>query len=215
MMQTPRTAWRGDCSRPTDSKLVSDPLNFLIEEHLRHRQICAFLTVNAQSPRPDFETMALALAFLRHEFLLHDADERSSLYPLMRKRCEAEDEIDLLITRLLTDHDEALEATRMICAILESALEGKAAFDEEERQQLLAFADKMKRYITLENAIILPLARARLTEEDTAHLARAMLLRRGIVIDDDRSGQSGGEDAPSPVGGLADGVTSGGHHDDN
>lgn len=181
-MPTSLTERRGDCLQPTDRRLAVDPLDFLAEDHLRHRQMCAFLSANAQAPQPNFETMALALAFLRHEFLLHDADERSSLYPLMRKRCAPEDEIELLIHRLMADHDYAREKAKAICSILERGLEGQGSLDGEDREQLVAFADKVRRYITLENAIILPLARARLSPDDLTTISRAMLLRRGIVV---------------------------------
>ncbi|MEM1286499.1 MAG: hemerythrin domain-containing protein [Pseudomonadota bacterium] len=173
---------RGDWMKPADKLLIADPLAFLVEDHLRHRQICSFLIANARRPQPNFETVALALAFLRHEFLLHDADERASLYPLMHARCEPDDEIELLIQRLMADHDTAREMAKMVCEILEGALEGPESLDNEESAQLLAFADKVKRYITLENAIILPLARTRLTTEDLATISKAMLLRRGVVM---------------------------------
>ena len=180
-MPTSLNGPRGDFLRPTDRRLVTAPLNFLVEEHLRHRQICAFLVANAQADKPDFETMALSLAFLRHEFLLHDADERASLYPLMRQRCEAEDEIEALIQQLTKEHEHARQIAHGICDILERGLEGTEPFSDEDRRQMMSFADKVKRYITLENAIILPLARARLTDDDMRKISKAMLMRRGVV----------------------------------
>ena len=202
---------RGDCLKPTSVRLMADPLTFLAEDHLRHRQICAFLSAIAIDPEPEFRAMALSQAFLRHEFLLHDADERSSLYPLMQERCEPEDEIELLIHRLLADHDYARESAKAICDILERELEGQKTLDEVGRGQLLAFADKVSRYITLENAIILPLARARLTEDDLASISKAMLLRRGIVVSTSQHDGSSSDESKAVYGKSDDASAFEGH----
>lgn len=175
---------RGDCLEPTSVRLMADPLTFLAEDHLRHRQICAFLSAIAIDPEPEFRAMALSLAFLRHEFLLHNADERAGLFPMMMERCEPDDEIGIIIDRLLCDHETAQIQARTVCRILEGALESGHPPGSHNCATLAEFAAHCQRYLILENAIILRLARVRLDDNDLVSLSRKMLLRRGLVEPD-------------------------------
>lgn len=181
MMLAMKTERRGDCLEPTRSMLIEDPISFLAEDHLRHRQICAMLGHIVDDATPEFRSMGLSLAFLRHEFLLHNADERAGLFPLMVERCEPEDEIELIISRVQEDHDAAQDMAKGVCRVLESIMEDDRVPSEEERICIKLFIAKCQRYLIWENAIILRLARARLAEADLAELARQMLLRRGLI----------------------------------
>ena len=175
---------RGDCLEPTSARLIEDPIAFLSEDHLRQRQICAMLTTIATDTTPEVRAMGLSLAFLRHEFLLHNADERAGLFPLMVDRCEPDDEIDLIISRIQDDHDSAQEMAKKVCVALEAIMEADRPPSQDERACIKLFTAKCQRYLIWENAIILRLARARLSEADLAHLARQMLLRRGLIEPD-------------------------------
>ncbi|MBO6956641.1 MAG: hypothetical protein JJ849_14175 [Rhizobiales bacterium] len=177
-MQTQR---RGDCLEPTRSLLIEDPISFLAEDHLRQRQICAMLGHIVDDATPEFRSMGLSLAFLRHEFLLHNADERAGLFPLMIERCEPEDEIELIISRVQEDHEVAQDMAKHVCRALECIMEDDRLPNEEERACIKRFVAKCQRYLIWENAIILRLARARLTQDDLSKLARQMLLRRGLI----------------------------------
>lgn len=185
MLTECRTERRGTCLEPTDSSLISDPLAFIAEEHLRLRQICAMLIAVANDPAPEFKAMGLCLGYLRHEFLLHLADEGTGLFPAMEKRCEPEDEIGLIISRIRDDHADAQEMAKGVCCALEGAMEGvmagPGAATDEQRVCMKLFAAKCQRYLIWENAIILRLAKARLHDDDLTALARQMLLRRGLI----------------------------------
>ncbi|MFK7793194.1 MAG: hypothetical protein AB8B88_11060 [Devosiaceae bacterium] len=180
-MLTKELERRGDCMEPTSSRLIYDPLTFLAEDHLRQRQICAMLTGIATQAQPEFRAMALSLAFLRHEFLLHNADERSGLFPLMIERCEPEDEISIIISRVEEAHNDAQELALAVGGVLQILMEEERAANQEERVSIQLFVAKCHRYLIWENAIIIRLARVRLSEEDLAGLAKQMLLRRGLV----------------------------------
>lgn len=52
----------------------------------------------------------------------------------------------------------------------------------EDRAALRALAQAERRHMTIENAIILPLAKARLTRADRAALKDAMLARRAAAF---------------------------------
>lgn len=180
-MITLRSERRGDCLEPTSARLIADPLTFLAEDHLRQRQICALLTSIAMDPHPEFRAMGLSLAFLRHELLLHNADERTGLFPMMLKRCQPEDEIHLILNHLQNDHDRAQEQAHTVCAIMEAAMETHKALSDEQRATLKAFATLCQRYLILENAITLRIARVRLRDDDLEELSQQMLLRRGLI----------------------------------
>ncbi|MEQ8657846.1 MAG: hemerythrin domain-containing protein [Hyphomicrobiales bacterium] len=175
---------RTDGTDKTSARLEADPLTFLAEDHMQQREICAMLHMVASQPYPEFRSMGIALAYLRHEFLLHNADERAVLFPMMVARCEKEDEIGFIVDRLLRDHEAAEVQAQKICQILESIMETSNAPDDANRAELQDFAGRCQRYLILENAIILRLARVRLTESDLEVLSRKMLLRRGLIEPD-------------------------------
>lgn len=175
---------RADGMEPVGVSLETDPLTFLAEDHMRQREICAMLHMVASQPYPEFRSMGVSLGYLRHEFLLHNADERAVLFPMMVARCEKEDEIGLIIDRLLRDHEAAEVQAQKICHILETIMETGDAPNDAERAELKDFAGLCQRYLILENAIILRLARVRLSENDLVVLSRKMLLRRGLIEPD-------------------------------
>jgi hemerythrin-like domain-containing protein len=180
-MLTTTAQRRGDCLEPTSSRLIEDPLTFLAEDHLRQRQICALLTGIANAQQPEFRAMGLALAFLRHEFLLHNADEAAGLFPLMIERCEPEDEIGIIISRVQEDHESAQELAKAVCNALQALMEGERAPSDEECACIRLFVAKCQRYLIWENAIILRLARVRLTDADMSELGKHTLMRRGLI----------------------------------
>lgn len=171
---------RGEFLPPTNLRLLGNPIAFIAEDHLRERAICALLDKIAQARAPDQDEMLDVLAFLREELPAHLADEEQDLFPLMRIRCAPEDEIDKVIDRMQADHDHAEGATREAIAILERAVMRRRVERAEDRATLADFATHSRRHLIVENAIILPLARARLTNADLDRLRLGMLKRRGL-----------------------------------
>lgn len=174
------TTSRGDCLKPTASTLLGKPLEFIHEDHLRERQICTMLDEIADTKTPSLESAADALCFLSNELPLHLWDEEEDLFPLLRRRCEPEDEIDKVISRLLSDHMHAEEDTPPVIAILEKLRRGTEELTMLERENLKKFAMHSRRHLILENAVILPFARLRLTQRDLEKLYLHMCQRRGL-----------------------------------
>lgn len=174
------TLSRGDCLKPTASSLLGKPLEFIHEDHLRERQICTMLEGIAQDTIPSLENARDALSFLTNELPLHLKDEEEDLFPLLRRSCDREDEISKVISRLLSDHMHAAEDTPAVIAILEDFAQANRALNEDDREKLNAFVTHARRHLILENAIILPFARLRLTEHDLRTLYIRMCQRRGI-----------------------------------
>lgn len=83
----------------------------------------------------------------------------------------------MLIARLEADHDASEAAFFDLADVLEKMTAG-ALPEEPERALLRASAAARRRHLILENAVLLPLARARLTGEDRAGLLAQMRARR-------------------------------------
>lgn len=176
--QSGRNQHRGGCLAPTDFALLADPLEFIAEDHLREREVCAALDRIATAPQPSAQDVASALAFLGKELPLHLSDEEEDLFPLMRRCCLPEDEIGRMINRLVQDHHHASVDTPEVISLLEGL--GSAEVTEQERQLLRRYSSYARRHLILENAVVLPIARLRLSESDLESLRLRMMQRRGI-----------------------------------
>lgn len=171
---------RSDCLSPTDPRLLGNPLDFIAEDHLRERQICALIDGIANAEDPDIPDLENVLSFLGEELTMHLEDEEAGLFPMMSERCDAEDEIDRVIERLRTDHAKMASAVSQVKKSLENLLSGGAPLSGDQRAMLIEFANNSRRHLIVENAIILPIARARLGASDLDSLRLGMLRRRGL-----------------------------------
>lgn len=174
------TLLRSDCLSPTDPRLLGSPLDFIAEDHLRERQICALIDGMATAEQVDIANVENVLSFLGEELEAHHEDEEQGLFPMMRSRCEAEDEIDSVIDRLQSDHSSEETRVSKVKEVLQRALASGSAPDDSDRRLLTEFANHSRRHLIVENAIILPIARARLRAADLESLRIGMLRRRGL-----------------------------------
>jgi hemerythrin-like domain-containing protein len=161
-----------------------DPLDFILEEHRKHRRMCRTLDRLATSAAFEPNVVAALADFIRFDLTLHVIDEEEDLFPLLRARCPPEDAINKVLEQMTAEHAEdkllAVEVRDVLNRSLverrpPSAIEGAA-------EVLLAFAQHEKRHMTLENAVIIPFARRRLTAEDLAQLGERMFARRGRLV---------------------------------
>ncbi len=100
---------------------------------------------------------------------------------MLRRRLLPDDDVERIIGLLSGEHaaDEAL-ADEISKALREGIKTQCATIEPQLRNALLTFADRQRRHLALENAIVLPLAATRLSKRDTAELGRRMAVRRGI-----------------------------------
>jgi len=145
--------------------------------HLCDREFCAILERIAARGQASSVEIKVATAFLSNELPAHLEDEEQDLFPLLRMRCDAEDEIDRLIDKLQEDHRHADDNTPDILKILRSAASGTGP---AAPGKLRRFADHARRHLILENAILIPFARLRLTKADLETLRASMKRRRGL-----------------------------------
>lgn len=155
------------------------PLEAMREEHFRQRQFCIDMETLAGTdvPRPG---LALALLVnLCRDRPLHHRDEDEGLFPRLSARALPEDEIAPLLARLSQDH--AAGGNDDLMAALACMADG-ALPAPEDRAALRAQALAERRHMTIENAIVLPLAQLRLTDPDKAALLGEMRARRDMGL---------------------------------
>jgi hemerythrin-like domain-containing protein len=183
MSQSPRI-------EPLPPELVHEPLNWLFAEHYRHRQLCQLIDRVGTATVLLRDEAQEILDFLRHDMPLHVIDEEDDLFPLLRRRCHPGDELDAVLGALSAEHRDDLEHSRTLIAALEQALaDGQApARDRNARRLFTDYAQHERRHIALENAVVLPIARLRLSAPDLRSLSTRLAARRGILLDPTRSG---------------------------
>ena len=177
-IDTNRTV-RGDCSEPTSLAILAQPLEFIHDDHLRERHICTMIDEIAQR-RAEEGAVRAVLNFLTHELPLHLQDEEEDIFPLLMQRCEPEDEIERAISELTVDHAHAGADIPKIVEILERLEVQDTEPNESESMALTHFTAHSRRHLILKNAVILPLARARLTDADLNNLSIQMCQRRSV-----------------------------------
>jgi hemerythrin-like domain-containing protein len=171
---------RGSGDAPTHPRLLGRPLDFISEAHLRERQICAVIDAMAMAAHLDRTSALSVLRFLNEELNAHLRDEAEDLFPLLAKRCTAEDCIENAINRIRIDQTAALRLLPEVRATLAGCLDAGSDLSVEGRAILTNFAGHVRRHLVAENAILLPIARARLTRADLARLSAQMRARRGL-----------------------------------
>jgi Hemerythrin HHE cation binding domain len=179
-MKSSEPTRRGSGDAPTHPGLLGRPLDFISEDHLRERQICAVIDALALTAQLDRASALTVLRFLNEELNVHLRDEAEDLFPLLAKRCPAEDGIETAINRIRLDQTEALRLLPGVRATLAGCLDTGADLPDEGRAMLTRLAGHVRRHLVAENAILLPIARARLTRSDLARLSAQMRARRGL-----------------------------------
>lgn len=160
--------------------LLGDPLAFFAADHLRQRAAFVLIEQVATADTLDRVLAAHVLEFLGKDMVAHVLDEEHALFPLLRCRCEPEDDIEHVLGDLSAEHAVEERIAVDILIGLAEALEADCAVGDIEglRKRMLAFAHAESRHLALENGIILPLARARLSEGDLRDLSARMIRRR-------------------------------------
>jgi len=179
-MKQSEPARRGSGQGPTDPGLLARPLDFISEDHLRERQICTEIDRLVAAETFDRPAGVTILRFLNEELGVHLRDEVEDLFPTLARRCTDEDSIASVLGRIRHDQDQALSLLPSVRGAIANCLDAGADLSSEDREVLACFAAHVRRHLVAENAILLPIARARLTRGDLRRLANHMRLRRGL-----------------------------------
>lgn len=167
----------------TPNELLSDPIGWFFAEHQRHRQFCDLVQRASMATVYDEALVHWLLDFVVHDLALHVLDEEEDLFPLMRARAQPEDDLDKVLGRLQGEHAKDLTAAAAVRQHLEACLRQQAPISRNNvrRRALEAFAAQERGHLALENAVVLPLARLRLTERDLLDLSNRLAKRRGVT----------------------------------
>tara|TARA_R110000737_G_scaffold176258_1_gene201335 strand:- start:508 stop:1068 length:561 start_codon:yes stop_codon:yes gene_type:complete len=164
------------------TELLREPLVWFFAEHYRHRSVCKRLRELAKTVAFDEDALRDVLRFLDSDLPLHIIDEEDDLFPLLRRRCEADDQIEKVLGMLSGEHASDLHDASAVKSLIVLALNdhrGPAGYAEAP-QIILPFCRSQERHIAVENAVVLPIARARLSETDLRSLGRRLAARRGL-----------------------------------
>lgn len=169
---------------PNSPALMAEPLDFFFAEHFRHRQLCRLIDRLGATVFFDADPIAEVVDFLRFEAPIHIIDEEEDLFPLLRRRCLPEDELENVLGVLSAEHRADATLGRAVRTHLEHCLDTRSApgASLEGRRDLAAFAAQERRHLALENAVVLPIARLRLTPADLTGLGRRLAARRGMML---------------------------------
>jgi iron-sulfur cluster repair protein YtfE (RIC family) len=163
---------------PPDAQLAS-PIDYLFADHFRQRTLCQIIDRIADARECDDECVAAVVRFLHDDFGPHVLDEEEDLFPLLRRRAEPDDRVEEVLGELSQEHAaDKVDALAIMEGLSDGS--GKRRLTKAFRKLLHRFAANERRHLVVENAIVLPLARARLTPDDLRNLGRRMAARRGI-----------------------------------
>lgn len=166
---------------PLPLALLDDPLDYLIADHARQRAIGAVLGRFASMQQAGRREADMVVAYLRHDLVLHHADEDLDLFPALRRRAMSEDALGPVLEQLAEDHRWSEPMAERIAATL-AATPGadRVRLDARARDLLATYAAAEHRHLALENGVVLGIARIRLHRSDLRMIARAMKARRGV-----------------------------------
>lgn len=167
------TMWRIE---PTPKGLIEEPLDFLFAEHHRQRQAALILTFIADGQFEETGVREL-IEFIQNDFETHVQDEELGFFPILKSCCPPEDNIDSIVARLVEEHKKDESVSEEILDILKTIARNRKATPAQSRQ-LRAFAEHIRQHLAFENAVLLPIARARMNEAALSQLSADMKSRR-------------------------------------
>lgn len=160
--------------------LLAEPLDYLLADHFRQRSVLGQM-LSLAAGRPDWEEQAdAAVAFLKTALPHHYDDEEASLFPRLRQRSLPEDGLESLLTRLHSEHIEGSALAKWLAEELSACLAESRppAASKDVTTALEGFVQLERLHLALENAVLIPLARIRLTPDDLHVMSREMRARR-------------------------------------
>jgi hemerythrin-like domain-containing protein len=165
---------------PPRFALIDDPLEYILADHLRQRSLCAVLKRFAEAGFAARGEADAVIGFLERDLPLHLEDEDTDLFPLLRKRAMPEDDLGVALARLSDDHRRGERmAGDIVAALAARPGERRQRLDSQACDLMRAYAASEHRHLAIENAVLLTLARIRLTRGDLKAMARSMKARRG------------------------------------
>lgn len=166
---------------PPQQELLASPLDYLFAESCRIVRFCDALDMAATDPDRIGRLAAPALIdFLRTELPRHFDDMEQDLLPFVEEALLVGDSADGALAQLSREHAADRRAAERLIATLEPLADGRPLDSQRELSALAhAFAEAQRRHIAWENAVLYPLARARLHATRLHDLSHRLERRRG------------------------------------
>lgn len=155
-------------------------LDFILFEHLKHREMCNALDELADARNFSAAEMTRLAEFIRVDLTMHVFDEEEDFFPLLRQRCAPEDQVEEALTRFDREHEADRDLSAQVRFVLYTSVSQKTPPSQMPgaSEVLRAFAQAQRRHMMLENGVLIPLARRRLSEADLETLGRRFADRR-------------------------------------
>ena len=164
--------------------VLLEPIDYIFADHCRQADLCEAIKTFAadyDTAKPDRETAQAILHCLNTDLPLHIADEEQDLFPRLRARALPEDHVAELLRLLDREHERDKCIAKDVRADIQRLAQGKALPDVAAfRRAAATLATMHLSHLNWENAVILPLARKRLSREDLKTIGQAMAARRSI-----------------------------------
>jgi hemerythrin-like domain-containing protein len=160
---------------------AGNPLDVILQEHRWQEKLCDALERIADDLPDNVDRMLVAavLPMLRVDLAVHVRDEEDGLFPLMRGRSRPEDNFDEIAEVLSLEHAADAGFADEIIDQLEDLRDGRRPLNPDMLGYMLrGFFETQRRHLAWEDAVVLPLARARLRSEDLRQLSAVMLENR-------------------------------------
>ncbi|HEX6959053.1 MAG TPA: hemerythrin domain-containing protein [Ferrovibrio sp.] len=155
------------------------PFDILAGQRLSLVAVCAIMDALPNTPPALARNIAAALAgFLRHDYLAVITEEEDGLLVKLQPRLLLGDDLDEAIRQLMEEHRRDRQEALLLAAKCDEIATGLS--DGEAAATLVAlraFAERQRRHLAWEEAIILPLARDRLSSDDLSQWKQAMKKR--------------------------------------
>lgn len=169
---------------PIPENLLREPVEYIYADHFRQRCLCVMLDDLMANPTDSdvTEKAKAVLDYVERDLPLHIADEEQTLFPIMRKRCLPEDRIEQVLELLSDEHERDETLASALVAGLKRVAAGTASPSWDAFWRVAtAFSETQRRHLSWENAVVLPLARRRLSVADMVALGQEMAARRLLV----------------------------------
>lgn len=167
-------------SRASMAATDANPLAWFAREHEHHRLMCAQMRALALSRGFDRAALVAMTEFVERDLAQHLVDEEHELFPLLSRRAEPDDGAGEVLARLCAEHRRDRAQAEAVAVHLRRCLDARRAPGDDPLAStaLVSFATHELEHLALENAVVLPLARLRLSAKDLSGLRRRLSDRR-------------------------------------
>lgn len=168
-------------NEPEQRPFSRSPLDIIVHDHAMQMELCDALERIADGLPDDVDRRLCAkvATCLQYDLPLHHQDEEAGLFPLLRARALDGDGLGDILDRLTAEHSTDTDFAAEIVESLDLLSQGGQVSNADMVGYMLrGFFERYRRHVHWENALVIPLARLRLTPEDLRALSARMDLNR-------------------------------------